>query len=195
MRRYACLPATPVTEGEFALVTVQDEHIEAIRCWRNAQIDVLRQAEPISPDQQVQYYAQQIWPSLNLAQPRNILVSYLRDGRPIGYGGLVHLAWEHRRGEVSFLLTPELAADPVRYPRYFALYLRLLQRVAFEHLGLQRLCTETYAFRTSTIEALEGAGFRLEGRLRRHVIVDGHPVDALMHGCLLDEWAAGAGPN
>jgi RimJ/RimL family protein N-acetyltransferase len=185
-RRYVCLPEEAVTQGGYSLITVQDEHIEAIRQWRNAQIDVLRQATPISPEQQVAYYAQHIWPALLVPQPANILLAFLHGSRLIGYGGLVHLAWEHRRGEVSFLLDTALAADTTRYAALFEIYLGLLKQLAFDKLRLHRLCTETYAFRDGTIAVLEHSGFLLEGRLRDHVRVDGQWVDALMHGCLRD---------
>jgi RimJ/RimL family protein N-acetyltransferase len=52
--------------------------------------------------------------------------------------------------------------------------------------ALQRLCTETYAFRDSTIQVLEQCGFRQEGRLREHVRIGERWVDALVHGCLHD---------
>jgi RimJ/RimL family protein N-acetyltransferase len=185
-RRYVCLPDEAVTQGEYSLVTVQDDHIEAIRQWRNAQIDVLRQAAPISPEQQVAYYAQHIWPALEVPQPANILLVLQQGSQPIGYGGLVHLAWEHRRGEVSFLLDTVLTADTTRHARLFEIYLGLIKTLAFDKLGLHRLCTETYAFRDGTIGVLEQSGFRLEGRLRDHVWVRGQWVDALMHGCLRD---------
>jgi RimJ/RimL family protein N-acetyltransferase len=185
-RHYRCLPQEVVTDGTYALVTVQDAHIESIRQWRNAQIDVLRQAAPILPEQQVAYYAQHIWPALEQPRPANILLSILQGDRLIGYGGLVHMAWEHRRAEVSFLLDSALAAEPVAYGRHFVAYLGLLKRLAFEQLGLHRLTTETYAFRDSTIQVLEQCGFRQEGRLREHVRIGERWVDALVHGCLHD---------
>ena len=49
MRRYSCLGALPIADGPFSLETVQDEHLELIRQWRNAQREVLRQREPNAP--------------------------------------------------------------------------------------------------------------------------------------------------
>lgn len=186
MRHYACLPIEPVARGEYALSTVQDGHVELIRQWRNAQMDVLRQDAPIGLDQQQSYFASMIWPTLAEHQPSNILLTFYRHGRPIGYGGLVHVAWRHYRAEVSFLLEPELASDSASYAECFAAYLGLIKQVGFEVLGFQRLFTETYAMRTDHIAILESNGFTHEGRLRRHVIVDGEFVDSLIHGCLKD---------
>lgn len=183
-RRYACLPADPLREGDFSLCTVQDEHLEAIRQWRNAQIDVLRQAEPLTVEQQVRYYQDHIWPTLDEPHPRNLLLTFLEGERPVGYGGLVHIAWEHRRAEVSFLMDPEFTRDPAVYERYFAVFLRLLQRLAFGELGFYRLFTECYAIRGEQIRLLEKHGFQLEGRMRGHVHIGGAPVDSLIHGLL-----------
>lgn len=184
MRRYACLPDAPITDGAFSLATVQDAHIERIREWRNVQMDVLRQSKPISREQQERYYEERIWPTLESPQPDNILLIFREGDRPVGYCGLVHVAWEHRRAEVSFLLDPDLAKDAAGYARYFSACLGLLRRLAFDALGFHRLHAETYAVRVEHIRVLESCGFRLEGRLRDHVWIDGTTVDSLIHGCL-----------
>jgi len=184
---YACMKRPEITANEFAIAAVEPEHIEAIRLWRGAQIGVLRQLKPIGPEQQAAYYARYIWPDKVEAEPENILLIYLQQGRPIGYGGLVHIAWEHRRAEVSFLLDPELELEPERRARFFSAYLELIQSFAFDDLGLERLFTETYATRVRHMQTLERAGFRCEGRLRAHVRIDGEVIDSVFHGCLASE--------
>jgi RimJ/RimL family protein N-acetyltransferase len=185
---YACLPHPQVEQGGFWVETVQPGHIQAIRAWRNAQLDILRQAAPISPEQQEAYFAAQIWPALAAPQPANLLLSFHEGERLIGYGGLVHIAWEHKRAEVSFLLDPQAATPTEAYKRRFTAFLGLMKKLAFIELGFERLFTETYALRTDHIAVLEAVGFRREGVLRRHVRIDGRSVDSLMHGCLkIDE--------
>ena len=186
------MPRARVAQGDFSLDAVQPADIESIRQWRNAQIDILRQSAPISMAQQVEYYASCIWPTMAEAHPGNILLAYRRKGELIGYGGLVHVAWQHRRAEVSFLLEPRLANVPESYAEHFSRFLRLLKEVAFDDLGIERLFTETYAFRAAHMAVLEGEGFRREGELRGHVIVDGVHVDSILHGCLRSEQAARA---
>lgn len=183
-RRYACLPAPEYHDGDFSISTVQDTHIEPIRQWRNAQMDVLRQAREISPDGQRDYFDRCIWPTLANPQPANILVTFFERGQPIGYGGLVHIHWEDGRGEVSFLLAPQLASDAEGYDRRFSAFLGLIKQLAFDALGLGRLLTETYAFRDRHIATLEGCGFMREGRMRNHVRINGKAIDSLIHGCL-----------
>jgi RimJ/RimL family protein N-acetyltransferase len=181
---YACLPHPRIEQGGFWVETVQAGHIQAIRTWRNAQLDILRQPAPISPKEQEAYFATQIWPSLASPQPTNILLAFHEGERLIGYGGLVHIAWEHRRAEVSFLLDPQAATPAEAYACRFVAFLGLMKKLAFDELGFERLFTETYALRTDHIAVLEAAGFRREGVLRNHVRIDGRGIDSLMHGCL-----------
>jgi len=183
---YRVMKSRPIlAEGALLVRAVQPQDIELIRCWRNAQIDVLRQSRPITPEEQIAYFERAIWPDKASDQPSNILLALFEHERLIGYGGLVHIVWDYARAEVSFLLSTQIARSDE--PRLFAAWLRLMQQLAFDGLGLARLTTETYAMRTSHIEVLEQEGFRREGVLREHVRVAGHPMDAVMHGCLASE--------
>ena len=181
---YACMKRPVLRAGDLSVRAVQPAEIEAIRHWRNAQIDVLRQADPLSPEQQEAYFASHVWPQYAMPQPGTILLSYLEGDTLIGYGGLVHIAWPHRRAEISFLLDPAHTRNEAAYARYFGAFLALMKRLAFAELGLNRLFTETYATRPHHIAVLESAGFNREGVLRAHVIIDGQAVDSILHGCL-----------
>ena len=173
-----------LTDGRYAIVAVQQNHIEAIRCWRNAQMDVLRQSHEITAEQQQNYFASTIWSELESTQPRNILLTFLKDDQPIGYGGLVHIAWEHSRAEISFLLDPAYLQPEQEYRELFLIFLGLMQRLAFEDLNLNRLYTETYSMRFHHIAVLEAFGFAREGTLKEHVYIQGRPIDSIMHGLL-----------
>lgn len=180
-RAYRCLRAQELISGQFTLKTVQDEDIEDIRIWRNGQLDVLRQAAPISSSQQKKYFEQSIWPGMELERPENILLTFFEGGRRIGYGGLVHISWEHRRAEVSFLLDTVISEDVSARTRYFSIYLKMIQGFAFENLNLNKLTTETYDVRPDYINVLEKNDFICEGRLSRHVMINGEYVDSLCH--------------
>lgn len=184
---YQCLPYPRLERGAFAVRAVQPGDIESIRQWRNAQMDVLRQSAVIEPEAQGAYFARHVWPTFADEQPAQVLLAVEESGRLIGYGGLVHIGWEHRRAEVSFLLDPVVAADEVSYRDRFSAFLALIKELSFAGMGFHRLFTETYAFRTGHIGTLEDAGFRLEGRLRDHVLIDGRFIDSLIHGCLAND--------
>ena len=186
---YACLIRKKISYEGYSIRTVEAGDIESIRQWRNAQMDVLRQKNEISQADQLAYYDQYVWPTLSCPHPKNILLAYLKNDQLIGYGGLVHISWEDRRGEVSFLLDPLRTCDQQAYRRDFLVFLSLIKSLAFEDLSLQKLFTETFASRGYHIGVLEDAGFSLEGRMRQHVTINGQSVDSLLHGCLKDTYA------
>lgn len=181
------MPRAFLSDERRRLRAIDPVDIEAIRQWRNAQLEVLRQSRPISGQEQADYFAQMIWPDKSEIRPTTILLAYLEDERLIGYGGLVHIQWDDRRAEVSFLLDPQRETDPNGRAVDFGRFLELIKEFAFVDLGLARLYTETYAMRERHIETLECHAFRPEGRLRSHVRVKGQPVDSLVHGCLASD--------
>lgn len=180
---YRCLQ-TPLAESEYRLVTYREQDLERIRQWRNDQMNVLRQKQPLSEADQLAYYRDAILPSIQASSPSQILVSVLRDEECIAYGGLTGIDWTIGRAEVSFLADTARARDVKRYSQDFAAFLRLLRTLAFERLRLNRLFTETYDVRPHHVAVLEANGFQLEGRLRRHILVDGQVADVLFHGML-----------
>jgi RimJ/RimL family protein N-acetyltransferase len=179
---WKCLRCQRFEQDGYAIVPLRPEHIEPIRRWRNAQLDVLRQAAPISPAQQEAYFAQNIWPSMERESPSNILMGLLLGHRLIGYGGVVHVSWADRRAEMSFLMDDARAQRPDVYARDFSTFIGLVRRMAFDDLDLHRVFTETYAIRHHHIGVLEAAGFQREGVLRDHVRIGGAFVDSIMHG-------------
>ncbi len=184
---YHCMQRHYFSKDALIIMPIQPSHIEKVRQWRNAQMDILRQCHVITKSEQVEYYNNIIWPDMKNEHPKNILLSIFENDMLIGYGGLVHIAWEHRRAEVSFLLNPECVSNKERYTRIFSQYLHLIKKLAFEVLGLEKLCGETYAMRITQITILEATGFIREGVLKKHVVIDGKRVDSVIHGCLSTE--------
>jgi len=183
---YTCMPRSELSTSTMKLSAIQPSHIEDVRLWRNAQMDVLRQGHEISEEQQIEYYNTQVWPTMGQHHPRQILLIYKQDAKPIGYGGLTNIAWEHKRAEVSFLLDPSLSANATTYGNLFLTFLDLLKSLAFQDLSLHRLYTETYSFRHNQIKLLEQAGFVKEGVLKDHIIRDGVYFNSVMQGAISD---------
>lgn len=181
---YACAPGLGGRHDGYRMRPIGWDDREPIRRWRNEQIDVLRQRGPLTVDDQDRYYRDVIAPQLAVAEPPQVLVAVELDGDLIGYGGVVHLAWGDRRGEVSFL-TDTARLDDDTFVADWRAYLAMLVPAARDQLGLHKLTTETYAFRTTLVPLLEEVGFVLEGTLREHHDIDGVWVDSLAHGLLL----------
>ena len=194
MKTYRHLPQAEYRWQNYQLVPIRYEDREPIRAWRNAQLEVLRQAEPLTTEQQDAYFQRVVLPLFEQEQPGQLLFSLLHNNELIAYGGLVHLSWPDGRAEVSFLVDPTRAAEPATYRQDFRAHLRLLGEVAFEGLKFNRLFTETYDIRPAHVAILEEAGFRLEGRLRQHVqLKPGTFADSLMHGQLAADYATAFG--
>ncbi len=181
---YALLTRAPSrTHGRYAARAIARADMEPIRGWRNAQLQVLRQSSPISAAEQVRYFERAVLPTFDDPQPRQLLVTLLLDGEPVGYGGLTNIDWEARRAELSFLVEPARATDPERYEGDLRAFLALVvDGLAFADLGLHRVFTETYDIRPLHLAILEAFGFVLEGRLRDHVRIGDDYVDSLVHG-------------
>ena len=194
MTTYRPLPQAEFRHEAYRLVPIRYEDREPIRAWRNAQLAVLRQPEPLSAAQQDTYFQRIVLPLFEQEQPNQLLFSLLHNGELIAYGGLVHISWPDSRAEVSFLVDPQRAMDPATYRRDFLAHLRLLGQVAIEKLRFNRLFTETYDIRPAHVAVLEEAGFRLEGRLRQHVrLAPDTFADSLMHGQLAADYATAFG--
>jgi RimJ/RimL family protein N-acetyltransferase len=164
-----------------------------IRKWRNEQIEILRQKNLLTVEDQKRYWNKVILPSISSDAPDIILFSYLFMNNLIGYGGLTHIDWSAKRAEVSFLLKTELTRDYGKHPKYFDIFLKILKKIAFDELKLQRLFTETYDLRPYHVTVLEKNNFKFEERKRYHIFLEteGRYVDSLIHGCQADKEYAG----
>ena len=186
--KYLVLPFNTKDAGTFLFRPIQSADIEQIRRWRNSQKNVLRQSKDIQPSEQELYYTRTLLPEYGKKEPNQILMSIFESGNLLGYGGLVHISWPDRRAEISFLLDPIHEGDSDYKSIIFSTFLEVVGSVAFQDLGLQKLWTETFAFRTGHLEILEKKGFSSEGRLRKHWYINGEFIDSLLHGLHLDQW-------
>jgi RimJ/RimL family protein N-acetyltransferase len=184
---YRCLPTQDFREGEYHLRPLDLQDMEPVRQWRNEQIDILRQQAPLTKEEQVGYWNTVIIPSFSQSRPEQLLFAYLKEEDLIGYGGITHIDWDKREGELSFLLDPAYTTDPSSYRSRFGTFLQLIKRIAFEQIKLSRVFTETYDVRPDHVAELESKGFLFERRLDQHVELHGRLVDSLIHGCISNE--------
>jgi RimJ/RimL family protein N-acetyltransferase len=183
MPAYRILHRNDYRHGRYRLLPIRSADREAIREWRNAQQDILRQSAPLTAEEQDRYFREVVAPLFEAAQPGQLLFSLLLDEELIGYGGLVHIDWAAGRAEISFLLETGRNAHIPTFQTDFAAYLHLLRQVAFEELSLQKINTEAYDVRPYLTAVLEAEGFAEEARLPRHVQVAGQLVDTVFHSC------------
>lgn len=184
---YICLQGDYYQFEDYSITPLREEDILLVKEWRNEQIDILRQKEPLTDEQQINYYKTIVLPLMSTREPSDILISYLYQGECIGYGGLTHIDWTNRRAEISFLLATERNYNLELYQKEFTIFLKLIKQIAFGELELNRLFTETYDVRPYVIDVLESSGFEYEGRLKEHVLIKGKYVDSVLHGCFREK--------
>ena len=170
-------------DSRYQLRPIHWDDREAIRQWRNAQIDVLRQINPLSASEQFTYFSKIVLPQLTQEQPEQILFAFLEDSQLVGYGGFVHIVWSDRHAEGSFLTDIKRSKQHV-FSEDWSEYLKLLVQLA-QKIGFNKLTTETYSIRPELIKILENFGFTQEGLLRDHHLINGSPVDCFAHAYLI----------
>lgn len=186
MMKYNCLRVSFFSENTFEIRPISIDDIEQIRIWRNTQMDVLRQKKTISTTEQISYFDRVLLPLFSQEFPDQIIFSYFKDNVLIGYGGLVHISWEDKRSELSFLLNPELVKSDKLYEEYFSQFIKFMKEVNFNQLNFHKIFTETYSHRVFHLSVLVKSGFELEGVLRDHIFINESYNNSLIHSIIKD---------
>lgn len=120
--------------------------------------------------------------------PRDVCLAIRRGSEAglLGYVQLRAIDWLSGVAEVGLVV-----GDPAaRGTGVGKAALRLLMDLAVRQLRLRRLWLRVPAYNAAAIRLYEGAGFRAEGRLVRHVLRRGDFQDVLLYG-----WEAPPGSN
>jgi RimJ/RimL family protein N-acetyltransferase len=110
----------------------------------------------------------------------------LVDGRPVGMLSLYSIDVANRRGEPGRFLIGE--EDAVQGIPAAVEATKLLYELAFDRLGLIRLCGIAAAENTLMIKWQKFMGMREEGRLRNHLCLGGRFQDGIYLGLLVDDY-------
>jgi len=138
--------------------------------------------EPLSRSAQDLYFNNTISQLFNDEKPDQILFSYLENDICIGYGGLVHINWDDRHAELSFIMDTQLEASA--FAEHWTNYIQLICEVAFKEIGLHKIFTYAYDIRSNLYPILEEQGFSLEARLTDHKLIENNYVDVVIHSRL-----------
>jgi hypothetical protein len=87
-RAYKILKKTTFQNGIYSLVPIREEDKYIIMQWRNEQIDILRQKQVLTKEEQEQYFSATIANLFEQEKPTQLLFSFLENNILIGYGGL-----------------------------------------------------------------------------------------------------------
>lgn len=180
-RKYKCLDINNFKDGVYELVPIRDEDKYKIRIWRNEQIEILRQENLLSITDQENYFKNVVDQLFEKNQPNQILWSFLQDGKLIGYGGLVHIDWNKKEAEISFLTKTERNLDKEQFISDWNVYLNLVKRVARHFLQFKRIFTYAYDIRPHLYTALENSDFREIKRIKNGIIINKTEKDIVLH--------------
>jgi RimJ/RimL family protein N-acetyltransferase len=135
---------------------------------------------------------QAAWIAARPDSERNFVIE-LRDGRPVGMLSLIGIDRANRHAESArFLIGDE---DAVRGIPAAVEAMKLLYELAFDRLGLERVWGTVASGNRLMIKWQRYLGMKEEGRLRRHLLLDGEYQDAVCLGILADEYRAMARPR
>jgi RimJ/RimL family protein N-acetyltransferase len=179
MNTYKALSRQIFTSRRYSLVPIRFEDGYNIMQWRNDQIYHLRQAKPLTKEEQDTYFENVVAKLFDQEQPSQILFSFLEDGVCRGYGGLVHINWIDRNAEISFVMDTNL--ENTRFNSIWSIYLKLIEKVAFTELSFHKIFTYAYDLRPLLYSVLEANHYFLDARLDQHCLFDGKYIDVVMH--------------
>ena len=168
-------------EGAFVnLRSLQVSDAEMTYLWRRAARAKFLSQGATSLEQQA------AWIAARPTSEYNFVIE-LKNGHPIGMVSLTGIDTFNRHGEPGrFLIGDEVAAQGL--PAAVEA-MRLLYELAFDQLGLVRVCGIVAANNTLMIKWQKYLGMKEEGRLRNHLRQrDGLFEDAVYLGMLVEEY-------
>jgi RimJ/RimL family protein N-acetyltransferase len=179
MNSYKVLSKQTFTEGDFSIVPIRFEDRLDIMKWRNEQIYHLRQAKPLTEENQNAYFEQVVSKLFDQEQPNQLLFSFLKKDTCIGYGGLVHINWVDKHAEISFIMDTELEEN--HFHEYWSIYLKLIEQVAFKDLLFHKLFVYAFDLRPHLYDVLVKNNYFLDAKLKEHCFFNGKFIDVVIH--------------
>lgn len=179
MSSYKVLNKQVFSVGGFSIVPIRYEDRFNIMQWRNEQIYHLRQAKPLTEADQEAYFKLVVAKLFDQTMPGQILFSFLKEEKCIGYGGLVHINWVDKNAEISFIMDTQLEQN--YFHNYWNTFLSLIEQVGFWDLGMHKLYTYAFDLRPHLYEALEKSGYKKEAVLPEHCLFHDKFIDVIIH--------------
>jgi hypothetical protein len=155
--QYKALNKQVFTSGDYSIVPIRMMDRMQIMKWRNEQLYHLRQKSPLTEAQQDDYFKEVVLPQFDEQTPPQLLFSYLEKNSCIGYGGLVHIDWDLKEAEISFIMDTSLEEQYFSF--HWSRYLSLLEEAAFTDLQFSRILTYAFDLRPKLYEVMESNGY------------------------------------
>lgn len=179
MRVYKCLHTNRFQFDDFHIEPIRHEDRLEIMTIRNEQLYHLRQAKPLTIEDQDNYFNSVVNALFNQENPSQLLFSLFEKNEFIGYGGLVHINWIDKNAEISFVM--KTALEKENFSKYWSNYLKLIEQVAFNDLNFHKIFTYAFDLRPHLYDVLESCQFKEEARLKEHCFFEGNFLDVVYH--------------
>ena len=183
INRYKILKNNKRKNGIFEIVDIRFEDRFEIMNWRNDQIYHLRQNKPLTIESQEEYFRNVILKEFDDELPKQILFSFLKNDELIGYGGLVHINWEDKNAEISFVMRTSLEKE--YFIENWTEFLKLIEKVAFEELKLHKIYVYAFDLRPNLYKALEFSNYFKDAILLEHCFFNGNYIDVVIYSKFL----------
>lgn len=185
---FSILSNKSFSDGAYTISSIEMSDAMPVMHWRNEQLDALRQKHPLTEECQSDYFEKVVKVEFSKALPDFLLLRFTHQKKLIGYGGLVHINWQDKRAEVSFLLETVRAKNIKQYNLELKIFLDLIKTLAFVEFDFNKITTESYSHRQHHVQTIEECGFTRDGILRDHTLLDGKWVNAIICSCLRSEY-------
>ncbi|WP_294283384.1 GNAT family N-acetyltransferase [uncultured Chryseobacterium sp.] len=179
MNFYKALDKQIYSRDGYSIVPIRIEDRYDIMRWRNEQIYHLRQNKPLTKEEQDNYFDNVVTGLFTDAFPKQLLFSYLKDEKCIGYGGLVHINWIDKNAEISFIMDTSLEENFFLF--HWKKYLELIEEAAFFDLKLHKIYVYAFDLRPHLYEALQECNFFLDAVLKEHCLYNGRYIDVIIY--------------
>lgn len=179
MNIYKAFSTQVFSKDGYSIVPLRMKDRFNIMKWRNEQIYHLRQSKPLTKVDQNRYFKSVVQKLFNEEQPNQILFSYLKGDVCVGYGGLVHINWNDKNAEISFIMDTNLEMQYFQF--HWITFLKLIEQLAFNELKLHKIYTYAFDLRPHLYAVLEKAGFIRESVLKEHCLYQNEYKNVVIH--------------
>ena len=176
---YKCLCKNEYINGVYKIVPLRYEDKLDIMRWRNEQMYHLRQDIALTEESQEIYFKDTVAFLFNQEKPNQLLFSYLKNDKCIGYGGLVHINWIDKNAEISFIMNTELEEKNFHF--HWTTYLSMIENMAFEELNFHKLYVYAFDLRPHLYAALEDSKYFKDATLKDHCLFKDTFFDVVIH--------------
>jgi RimJ/RimL family protein N-acetyltransferase len=185
MNYYKALTINEISSRKLKIVPIRFEDRFLIMKWRNEQIYHLRQNTHLSENDQNNYFENIIGKLFKDLRPSQILFSFLENEKCIGYGGLVHINWNDKNAELSFIMDTSLEKE--NFFKYWTEFISLIEKVIFDDLNFKKTFVYAFDLRPQLYEVLKSSGFVQEARLKKHCLHLENFIDVLIYSKFINE--------